>query len=153
MLVSAQDLQKGIIMLTRTTHTAVRKTTRQVRSGFTLMEIMVVVAIIVILAGAATYYGVSMLGQSKESTAKINITTLTGLAETYRTTNEGNPPASLSELAHPTNGSKPLTAEKNLLDPWGKPYGYDPSGPHNGGLQVDIWATTPEGKQIGNWMK
>jgi hypothetical protein len=39
-----------------------------------------------------------------------------------------------------------------LVDPWGQPFIYDPSGAKNNGTQVDIWTVAPDGTVIGNWM-
>ena len=37
------------------------------------------------------------------------------------------------------------------MDPWGKPYRYDPKGKRNGGKRPDIWAVHPDKTEIGNW--
>ncbi len=40
---------------------------------------------------------------------------------------------------------------EELIDPWKKPYQYDPAGPKNKGSKPDLWTATPEKKVIGNW--
>jgi hypothetical protein len=40
-----------------------------------------------------------------------------------------------------------------LIDPWGKSFQYDPSGPKNQGLAPDIWTEAPDGSVIANWSK
>jgi general secretion pathway protein G len=123
------------------------------RSGFTLMEILVVVAIIVVLAGAGTFYLLPLLGQSKEKVAKLTIANLTEAAKTYKL-NNGEFPASLDALAQTQpNGNPKLVSPDSLKDPWGRPFQYDPSGPKNEGMQPDISTLSPEtaGKVIANW--
>jgi general secretion pathway protein G len=122
------------------------------RGGFTLMELLVVVAILVVLAGAAVPIYMTYLDQAKKSTAWTNAKTLSTVCETYKITN-GQYPGSLHELAHPSDGSKPLVEEVTLLDPWKREYGYDPAGPHSTVGKPDIWSTGENGnEQIGNWL-
>jgi general secretion pathway protein G len=131
----------------------VRDNARQTRRGFTLMEVLVVVAIIVILAGAGAVYLLPRLGEAKEKVAKANIMSLTTATGTYYL-NNGQMPPSLADLTAPQpNGGRRLVPPEAILDPWGKPYQYDPSGPRNGGDQADIWTVSPEGHEIGNWTK
>ena len=40
-----------------------------------------------------------------------------------------------------------------LIDPWGRPIQYDPSGPNNQGLKPEIWFLDEKRKEIGNWPK
>jgi hypothetical protein len=61
-------------------------------------------------------------------------------------------PPSLKALTLPQpNGVGPFLKPAELIDPWGKPYHYDPIGRTNGGDAPDIWAVSPSGKVIGNW--
>jgi general secretion pathway protein G len=124
-----------------------------VRTAFTLMEMLVVVAIIVMLAGLGGYYYVKQLDQSKLNTARVQVkTTLTQACENYYVDHQSNYPASLEALLESdAEGHGPyLKNREALVDPWGKPYQYNSAGPNNGGKQPDIWADSPKG-QIGNW--
>jgi Type II secretion system (T2SS), protein G len=61
-------------------------------------------------------------------------------------------PVSLDELAVPDAfGTQHIQRLDQLLDPWGRPYSYDPGGPNNQGIRPDIWTVAPDGTQIGNW--
>lgn len=75
----------------------VRSSHRVVRKAFTLMEILVVVAIMVILAGLGTVALMNELEKSREKTAGINAKTIKSAAMSFKT-DTGNWPASLNEL-------------------------------------------------------
>src|SRR5262245_52312554 len=61
-------------------------------------------------------------------------------------------PPSLMALTLPQpNGVGLFLKPAELIDPWGKPYLYDPEGVNNRGEAPDIWAVSPSGKLIGNW--
>jgi general secretion pathway protein G len=130
-----------------------RGANRLVRTAFTLMEMLVVVAIIVALAGMGGYYYFAQLDKANESKAKTQVkTTLEQAAKTYYTNNRMWP-ENLQILlqADPNNAGKPyLESQEAIIDPWNQPYGYDAGGAHNNGLKPDIWANSPRG-QIGNW--
>jgi hypothetical protein len=78
---------------------------------------------------------------------------LTAVVDEYKRTN-GEYPQTLQALMQPQpKGGLPFFAEPGkLLDPWGAPFKYDPSGPNNAGKRPDIWSDSPRGK-IGNWPK
>jgi Type II secretion system (T2SS), protein G len=82
----------------------------------------------------------------KEERAHIDVKNLTKAAEYFKKKN-GNYPAKLTELA--TAGI--LDPKFDLHDPWGNDYQYDAKGKKNGSKQPDIWAVTPDKKEIGNW--
>jgi general secretion pathway protein G len=127
-----------------------RATRAAARSAFTLLEILVVVAIIVVLAGVGGMYLLPRVDEAKEKTAISQIKMLTEAANAYKL-NNGDFPASLDALAQQQpGGGAPLVQADALRDPFGQPYGYDPSGSHNSGMQPDVWCNRP-GKQIGNW--
>jgi general secretion pathway protein G len=131
-------------MLVRTTQHAA------VRSAFTLLEILVVVAIIVVLAGVGGYYLLPRVDEARLGTAKGQLRMLTEACDNY-SMNNGSFPPSLQALSQPQpNGGLPLVQVDALKDPWGQPYGYDPSGSRNGTLHADIWVNF-KGQQIGNW--
>lgn len=123
-----------------------------VRSGFTLLEILVVVAIIVVLAGVGGMIMLPQVDEAKKKTALSNVRgALTNAAQGYKLSN-GNYPDSLAALTQPQpNGGPPLLEPDAVVDPWTKPYQYDPNGPRNGGNKPDIWTQSPKGEIIGNW--
>jgi len=125
---------------------------RKARHAFTLMEMLVVVAIIVMLAGLGGYYYIKQLDTAKQSTARTQVkTTLTQAVETYYIQHNSTYPPSLDALLMPDDFGGPyLKTADALRDPWGHPYQYDPNGTNNAGRQPDIWAQSPAGP-IGNW--
>jgi len=131
-------------MLVRTTKRAAA------RSAFTLLEILVVVAIIVVLAGVGGYYLLPRVDEAKANTAKVNLKTLTSACDNYYLNNQSYPPNLVALAQQQPNGGLPLVEADLLKDPWGQAWGYDPSGTRNSGMHADIW-TTFRGQQIGNW--
>lgn len=123
-----------------------------VRRGFTLMEILVVVTIILILAGLGGYYLIGQANEARKSAAKIQVKVLTQAAETYNLDHQGNYPQSLGQLLlKDATGKGPyLKNQDALIDPWGNPYQYNAAGSFNNGTQPDIWSESQYGK-IGNW--
>jgi general secretion pathway protein G len=134
-------------MRIRTPHHVARAT----RQGFTLLEVLVVVAIIVMLAGVGGYYLMQRYEESKISTAKAECLGLSTQVETFKLNNDRYP-NSIQELtqAQP-NGGTPLVPPDKVIDPWGKPYQINPQGPHNNGMKADVYTTAPNGKTIGNF--
>lgn len=59
-------------------------------------------------------------------------------------------PDTLNEL---TKGKPSLVETKALLDPWGRFFLYDLTGPNNNGTIPDIWTEPPGRERIGNWQK
>src|SRR5262245_24972404 len=99
---------------------------RRNRAGFTLMEVLVVVAILVILAGVGSVAVFGYLEESKAKTARIQIKTLEDAVSNYKL-NHGDFPASLEILTRSEDG-RPATLEANqVMDPWGREYGYEPA--------------------------
>lgn len=123
-----------------------------VRAAFTLMEMIVVVAIIAALAGMGGFYFMNQLRESQKKTARIQVkTTLTQAVETYMIDHRQVPPNQLTDLlVQDEFGGPYLKTAEALVDPWGNVYQYNPAGTNSGGVQPDIWSESPYGK-IGNW--
>lgn len=130
----------------------IRKATEAARTGFTLMEMLVVAAIILVLAGVGAYYLMPRVDETKEKRAKIDVTGLTQMAESYKLNNDDYPPTLHALTEMQPGGGAPFVEPGGILDPWGQPYLYDPTGPNNRGLKPDIWCNRPNGP-IGNWTR
>src|SRR4051812_13478382 len=110
-------------MLQRERHAAVR-------GGFTLMEMLVVVAILVVLAGAAVPIYMRYLDEARMDRARVDVKMIAQTCETYKL-RHGEYPASLAVLVQPQpDGSQPYFEASALRDPWGHEYQYAPQGPH-----------------------
>lgn len=97
------------------------------RSAFTLLEVLVVVAIIVILATVSTIYIFGYLDGANVDTAQQQMQVLEKACKSYMLKSNGVPPGSLQEIVVPQNGKNPLVdgGERALMDPWGQPYQYN----------------------------
>jgi general secretion pathway protein G len=100
------------------------------RSGFTLIEIILVVVIIGILAGIAIPKLGGKSEQAMKAQAQANITALSMAVQEYEIMN-GEYPASLDALLDESKGG-PFMEKKTIPDdPWGNPYQYAAPGSHN----------------------
>jgi general secretion pathway protein G len=139
-------------MITSTGATRVRNAA--LRTAFTLMEMLVVVAIIVMLAGVGGFYFVNQQRHSQKKTAEIQVRALTQMCEAFATNNNTEYPRELPDLLREdVVGGPYLKTVDGLVDPWGQQYQYVFPGTINGGRQPDIWTDAPDGTRIGNWSK
>lgn len=124
-----------------------RKTTSRPldRRGFTLMEVLVVVAILVILAGTASIFVFRYLDDAKKDRARMDIQGLTTASKTYMIRNAGQPPENLGLCLQYIEGG----SESNLMDPWGQAYQYEVIDV-NGQQTIHIFTQTPDGELIDN---
>jgi prepilin-type N-terminal cleavage/methylation domain-containing protein len=118
-----------------------------IRGGFTLLELLVVVAILVVLVGVATPMYLNYLEQSKARIAKIEAKSLAGEITRYAISHDGN---------FPQEGDwslLPLPPEKKPmpLDPWRHPYQWAlrPIMQADGTQHMDpvVWSGGPLGNQ------
>src|SRR6185503_9246226 len=106
-------------------------------AGFTLVELLVVMVILVLLASLVAPRVIGYLGSSRTKTAKVQVQSLTTALELYKvdtgrypTTTEG-----LKALVEAPSGvsswNGPYLNKKELpIDPWGRPYAYRSPGQH-----------------------
>src|SRR5262249_56744489 len=71
------------------------------RAAFTLMEMLVVVAILVVLAGAAIPIYLSYLDGARRDRARIDVTNLERAVDAYAAQHGGQYPESLPQLTGP----------------------------------------------------
>ncbi len=131
------------------------------RSGFTLLEIMLVLGIIAVLVSASIYMISGNLDVAKETRVDGDIKAISTQIKTYEMTNYA-PPTTEQGLAalveEPTAPPEPRRWKKLLeevpLDPWGHSYQYVCPGVHNP-TGFDLFSLGQDGVEsaddIGNW--
>jgi general secretion pathway protein G len=121
------------------------------RSGFTLIEIILVVVIIGILASIAVPHILGKDEKSRRVAAKATIGALTTAITMYKLEN-GTYPKTLNDLLDSTKKGYPFLNGGNFVpkDPWGKPYNYSAPGTHRT-YDFDIYCTDSKGKTVDNW--
>jgi len=137
----------------------------RVTSAFTLLEIMVVLAIIGLLVGISMSKLGDVFGKSQGQVAKLFVTSEVEIPLTsykvdlgdYPTADDGGLNALWVAPASKASSWHGPYAKGNAapLDPWKNPYHYLYPGTHNKG-SYDIWSTGPSGvdggsDNIGNW--
>jgi general secretion pathway protein G len=139
------------------------KLPRRRDAGFTLLELLVVLAIMGLLAAIVAPQVLKYLGTSRTQTARVQIQNITAALELYKL-DVGRYPTQVEGLnalvtdpptAPGWNGPY-LKRESALKDPWGEPYLYKVPGQHG---EVDVFTLgsdkaeggTGEAQDVGNW--
>jgi general secretion pathway protein G len=82
-------------------------------SGFTLLELMVAIAVVGLLLGIAVPTYFDRVNKLKVGQAKQDLTMLSAAIERYRTAHDFKLPETLNDVLH-----------QPMNDPWGNPYQY-----------------------------
>jgi general secretion pathway protein G len=142
-----------------------RQRVRGRASGFTLIEIMVVVVIIGLLAAVIVPTVVSKVDEAKVSKAKADIQSLETALTMYRLDNSKYPTSDQGLTALVTQPTDPSIKhwrpggylQRVSKDPWGNDYQYVIPGSH--GKEYDLFSLGADGApggegidaDIGNW--
>ena len=123
-------------------------------AGFTLVELLVVLVILVLLASIIGPKVIGYLGSSRSKTAKIQIDGLVTSLELFhidtgRYPNTAEGLDALVKVAGKIQGWNGPYISKNSvpLDPWGNPYHYDQPGKHG---PFDLFTLGRDGKEGGS---
>ncbi|ADB18329.1 general secretion pathway protein G [Pirellula staleyi DSM 6068] len=123
---------------------------RRKRAGFTLMEVLLVMAILVILGSLVTVSFVRIQQNANRDGAKNQIKALSTAIDAYTlnigtapTTQQGfealkNAPA---DLKNPAKWAGPYLEKEIPLDPWSNPYNYEQLTANT----YRIWSSGPDG--------
>jgi len=120
------------------------------RAAFTLLEVLVVVAILVILAAVAGIYVFGYLADAKVDTAQQTIAMFETQCKAYMAKNGGDPPQTLMELVQPTNGKSPLVdgGPTALINPWGGQYVMEIGQDNYGNPDPIVYTQTDRGVML-----
>src|SRR5262245_14658115 len=106
-------------------------------------------SLVTLFIGTIVFY--NLADDTKGCRAKSDVMMLSTAVKAYRL-KYNEYPTNLDDLVHPPD-EKAFVESDTILDPWQRPYQYDPAGPRNNGEQPDIWTVGRDGKLIGNWSK
>ena len=127
---------------------------RRRSSGYTLVELLVVLAILGLLVALAAPRVIRYLGTAKTDTARIQIQKLGGVLDLYRL-EIGHYPTEEEGLAALVDRPPQVEAwngpylknRQSLVDPWGTPYAYRSPGEHG---EYDLYTLGADGKEGGD---
>ena len=118
------------------------------QSGFTLLELLVVLVILGLLAGYVAPKYFAQIGKSEVKTAKAQIDGLEKALDQYRidtghySTTEQGLAALNAKPADETHWDGPYLKKAVPNDPWGKPYQYRMPGEHG---EIDLFSYGRDG--------
>ena len=112
---------------------------RSAASGMTLTEIMIVLAIIGMIMGAAAFTGFAQLEKSRVKETRIQMRQIEGALVQWQTESSDSCPPSLTDLVQ----KKILTKEPK--DGWGHPFAFKCPGDHNN--DIDLVSKGKDGKE------
>jgi len=136
---------------------------RRREAGFTLLELLVVLAIMGLLAAIIGPQVIKYLGSSRTQTARVQIQNIVAALELFKL-DVGHYPTQAEGLTALVTAPQSeagwngpyLKRETAIKDPWGEPYIYKNPGQHG---EVDVYSLgsdkaeggTGEAQDVGSW--
>ncbi|MFQ5732326.1 MAG: type II secretion system protein GspG [Planctomycetaceae bacterium] len=135
------------------------------RKGFTLMEVLLVLAILGVIAAMVVPQLLGQLKGAKIRTAKLDIKNIESMLKIYATAHDDEFTETLDEMVTPkplADGTQPKPYLEKSIDPWGNKYNYVAPGDNNphftDGIHAAIWSNGPNGTNeqgsgddVNNW--
>jgi general secretion pathway protein G len=103
--------------LTLNRFTRIKRIKRAASRGVTLIEILIVLAIVGLIAGGVAVVAIPKYAESQKNQAKIDARTIHPVAEKYKVDHPGVCPT-VEQL----RAEKELSAASKITDPWDTPY-------------------------------
>ena len=136
-----------------------RRLSRSNQEGFTLLELMVVIAILALIGGIVTPSVIDKLRKAKWQKANIEIEQIGAGLDMYALENGSYPTTEQGLRAlvrkptappEPVSWTSPYVKTKNVnfLDPWGTPYIYGSPSEHEG-TDYDLYSYGADGQEGG----
>lgn len=121
------------------------------RAGFTLAELLAVVAILAILAGVAIPTYISLIGTQRERVALSDCKRFSAMLSQYAANHQDDYPNTWGYPAQ-SGGLDILVMDSMVaqlpLDPWQKPYAFELVPGPTGVMFPVVYTVTPDNKQI-----
>ena len=125
--------------------------THRRRRGFTLMEVLLVMAILIVLGSLVTYSFITIRKNSLEDAARVQIRTLESACDLYML-HVGTMPTALTDLLQRPQGLAnqdswrgPYLKDNVPLDPWNNQYQYEMGTDMNGNPRPIITSNGSDG--------
>lgn len=134
-------------------HRKTKPSDRRNERGYSLLELLVALAILSLIIAIAAPRLIGYFEASKAKTAKIQIANLSTAMDLYYLSNGGYPTEQqgLKALVEKPEGATAwdgpyLNKADGIIDPWGRPYVYKQPGEHG---KFDIASLGADGKEGG----
>jgi general secretion pathway protein G len=105
--------------MSKLSYSRIRRAARLARRGVTLIEILIVLAIVGLIAGGVAVVAVPKYAEAQKTQAKTDLRSIHPVAEAYRAQHTGTATCPTVEQLR---AEKELSATSKITDPWDTPY-------------------------------
>jgi len=108
------------------------------RAAFTLLEVLVVMAILVIIAGAGAFGAFKALDMARMNEAKLKMEKIANAVQIYNTQYGMFPQSAMELVSTSPDGSAPVLVggQAAVTDPWGAPFSFEVLTDETGSTRV-----------------